>query len=440
MIKNKILKSNIFYSMVWRGINTLFMYLTVPFLLNYLGNQYYGVWVTIYGLLITAYFMDIGITLGLKNKLAVALSNKNYILAKTLISTAYISISIISLFLIIVGFLFVYSFKMNQIFNINIAEHSMKLIVLVNIVLVVFSVTLNIYKSIYLAFQKASKIEFAMATYQGFVFLQIVLLPLFIENSLLMVSLIYGITNLLIGFVFTVIFFNSNKSIRPSFNSFKINQVKELMGLSLNFFVIQLSLIVILTTDNLIITNLINPESTTVYSIVYKVFQPFLIASTLIFTPLWTLFTDAYNNKDFEWIKKTLRRLNLLFMALILGVILVSFNFNRIINFWIHKELNYSNSLILFMAIFVLIRIYGDIYMTFLNGISQIKLQMWLYVFGAIINIPLSIIFIKYYHLGSSGVILATCISLFGLAIAMPIQSLKILKSTDVFKKSNVVT
>ncbi|PIX06378.1 MAG: hypothetical protein COZ76_09140, partial [Flavobacteriales bacterium CG_4_8_14_3_um_filter_35_10] len=271
--------------MVWRGINTLFMYLTVPFLLNYLGNQYYGVWVTIYGLLITAYFMDIGITLGLKNKLAVALSNKNYILAKTLISTAYISISIISLFLIIVGFLFVYSFKMNQIFNINIAEHSMKLIVLVNIVLVVFSVTLNIYKSIYLAFQKASKIEFAMATYQGFVFLQIVLLPLFIENSLLMVSLIYGITNLLIGFVFTVIFFNSNKSIRPSFNSFKINQVKELMGLSLNFFVIQLSLIVILTTDNLIITNLINPESTTVYSIVYKVFQPFLIASTLIFTP-----------------------------------------------------------------------------------------------------------------------------------------------------------
>jgi O-antigen/teichoic acid export membrane protein len=77
------------------------------------------------------------------------------------------------------------------------------------------------------------------------------------------------------------------------------------------------------------------------------------------------------------------------------------------------------------MAVFVLIRVFGDIYMTFLNGIGKIKLQMWLYVFGALINIPLSIYFINYLNLGSAGVILATCISLLGLAVAMPIQSYK---------------
>ena len=52
--------------------------------------------------------------------------------------------------------------------------------------------------------------------------------------------------------------------------------------------------------------------------------------------------------------------------------------------------------------------------MYFLNGIGKIKLQLWLYVFGAVINIPLSIYFVKYMNLGSSGVILGTIFSMLG--------------------------
>ena len=69
--------------------------------------------------------------------------------------------------------------------------------------------------------------------------------------------------------------------------------------------------------------------------------------------------------------------------------------------------------------------------MYFLNGIGKIKLQLQLYVLGAIINIPISIYFVKYLDLGSSGVILGTTISIISMTIILPIQTFKILKKGE---------
>lgn len=428
MDKNKILKSNISYGIIWKGISLLFIYLTVPILLEYLGKEYYGVWITIFTLLNAAYFMDMGISLGVKNKLTEAIAKNDSVLAKTYISTAYFSISFIAIFMLFFGIIFVLSFEMQSIFNTNIAERELKIILLLSMLLVFISIVLNIYKSLLSSFQKSAKVELAMAIYQGFVFIQILMLPKIISNSLITVSLVYGITNIFIALIFTGLFFTRNKQLFPSYAYFKKDKIKEILGLGINFFIIQIALIIILTTDNLIITYLIGPEATTTYSIVNKIFQPFIIISTFIFAPLWTLYTNAYYNKDFKWIKNTLIRLNQLFIILIFALILLYFNFNWIIKFWIPQSLNYSNTLIALLSLFVLIKVYGDIYMTFLNGIGKIKLQMWLFIFGALINIPLSVLFVKYFNLGSSGVILATCISLGILVIAMPIQTFKVLK------------
>ena len=66
--------------------------------------------------------------------------------------------------------------------------------------------------------------------------------------------------------------------------------------------------------------------------------------------------------------------------------------------------------------------------MVFINATGKIKLQMYLYLLGAIINIPLTIYFIKNLNMGSSGAILATNICMLPLAIIMPIQAYCILK------------
>ena len=79
MDKNKVLKTNISFGLLYKLISLLFIYLTVPILLDYLGAEYYGIWVTLFALLNAAYFMDLGIALGLKNKLTEALAKNDFI-------------------------------------------------------------------------------------------------------------------------------------------------------------------------------------------------------------------------------------------------------------------------------------------------------------------------------------------------------------------------
>ena len=122
--------------------------------------------------------------------------------------------------------------------------------------------------------------------------------------------------------------------------------------------------------------------------------------------------------------------MNKLFIVFGILITVLFFISETVIKFWIQRDLLIPKNLILFMSFFILIRVYGIIYMTFLNGIGKVKLQMYLYIIGAIINIPLSIYFVKHLNLGSSGVILGTIFCILGMSIVLPIQTYKVLKKS----------
>lgn len=429
MDKNKILKNNISWGLIWKGVSFIVSYLTIPFLLKYLGDEYYGIWITIYVILNVAYFMDLGIYLGLRNKLTESFSKQDSKQTKQYLSTAYFSFGIVVLLMLIFGLILIYSLNLQNVFNTSLDSVILRRILILSLFLVSISIILNLFKTIFEALQKSAKVEMALAFYQILVLIQILLLPLFIKQSIFWISFIYGFSNIVIALIFSINFFSKNPDLFPSFNFFSKEKLKDIMSLGFHFFIIQLSLIVIFSTDNLIITHYVNPVETTIYSNVLKVFQPILILSAIIFKTLWPLYNNAFQNTDIHWIRNTLRKLNYYFFIIILILLVVYFSFDGITKIWLGRIFVYNDYLLIFMSLFVLLRIYGDIYMTFVNGIGKIKFQMWLYIFGAIINIPLSIWFIKHTDLGSSGVILATSISILPLTILIPIQTIKILKS-----------
>lgn len=431
MNRSKILFKNVSLGVLYKAINLVTVFTTIPLLLNYLDSEQYGVWVTIFSIVNIVFFVDIGIGNGLKTKLSEALSLREFKLAQTYISTAYIFISIIAFTLLILGLFFIFSVDLQWLFNTSIENNDLKKVLLTILIMVVISFVLNLFKPFFYAAQQAAKVELAMLIYQIIVLIGIYILLKYFTRNLLFVAFIYGTSNILIGVIFTVYFFNKHKIIQPSLKYFKKDKVKDLMSLSLAFFCIQLCMIVIFTTDNLIISKLIGPSEVTNYDIVYKLFQVVITVSVIAQDPFWALYTDAYQKKDYRWIKQTLNRLNKLFVLLFFGIVLLFFFSKPIIKFWIQRELNLANELILFMSLFVLVRVYGSIYMYFLNAIGKIKLQLWLYVFGAVINIPLSIFLVKQFNLGSSGVILGTVVSIISLSIVLPIQTYKILKKSN---------
>lgn len=429
--RKKILLKNISFGVIYKVINMGIVFTTIPLLLNYLEEEQYGIWVTIFSLVNMALFVDGGIGNGLKTKLAKALSLKNYKLSNSYISTAYISVTILSILILIVGFLLIFNLDLKVLFNTSLTNQELRKVLSTTLILVIIGFILNLHKSLYYANQEASKVELAALIYQLIILVLITVLYQFFSKNLFYISLVYGGANILVSLIFTFNFFKNNTNLKLSFNYFKKDKVNDLLGLSISFFIIQLCLIVIFTSDNLIITNLIGPVEVTTYDVVYKLFQVVVTFSVILQDSLWALYSDAYEKKDYAWIRKTLKRLNKLFLGFIILAIFFYFISKPVIGIWTQKDLNISNNLLLYMSIYILVRAYGIIYMNFLNAIGKIKLQMILFVIGALINLPLSFYFVKISGLGSGGVILGTIFSILGLSLILPIQSFKILNKLE---------
>tara|TARA_R110002051_G_scaffold258990_1_gene318322 strand:+ start:1147 stop:2445 length:1299 start_codon:yes stop_codon:yes gene_type:complete len=430
MDRSKIILQNVSLSFVFKIFNMGIVYFTIPFLLQYLGKTNYGIWVTIFSVVNILFFVDAGIANGLKTKLTEALSLNNYKLAKEYISTAYVSIFFISFSFLLIGTFILKNINFASLLNVGTSISNEKLVSIffVALIFIVSNFILSLYKTLFYSIQKSSIVEFSMFLYQILIFALIYYAVHNLQSSILYVAYFYGASNVIVSIVFNFVFFYKRKQILPSIKSFKKNKIKELMGLSLGFFMIQLCMIIIFTTDNLIISNLLGPDEVTGYDIVLKLFQVITILSIVMLEPFWALFTNAFQKKDYTWIKETLIKLNKVFLLVFVGTVLIVLLTEEIVSIWIGKSFIIENKLTYFMGIFVLVRVYPVMYMFFLNAIGKIKLQVYLYVIGAIINIPLSILFIKYFNLGVSGVILGTICSIFSMTLLLPYQTIKILK------------
>lgn len=424
MNRGNIIKKNLSFGLIFKIISMGLSYVLIPITLNYLGEKNYGVWVTIFSILSWIYNFDVGIGVGLRNKLTEALTLKDIKLAKEYIATAYMIVLIITLVILFLGSLGIGLINLNEILNIDfISENYLKKVLFISFIFTMGNFVLGLFRQLLYATHKSSLIGLTNIVYQGLIITMILLVKKNTNNSsLAILAFIYGISNLIVGVLFSTIIFYKKSELIPNIKYINLKRIKDITGIGIEFFIIQICMIIIFTTDNLIITKLLGPESVAGYTIILKVFQTFILIASIILTPFWTLYTDAYMKKDIKWITKTIKFFNILFLLLIVSVSLAALKIDLILNLWIGKRIIYPKYLILLCGSFALIRVYGDIYFTFLNGIGKIRIQLTVFIVGALLNIPLSIYFVKNLNLGSSGVILATNICILPFIVIMPIQ------------------
>lgn len=427
--RDSILKKNVSFAVLYKILNMGIAFFTIPMVLNYLGTKDYGVWVTIFSIVNVIIYLDGGIINGLKTNLAVVISNNEHEQAKSYVSSAYILLIIFALILFLLGLTFLYFIDLQDLLKTEIDHRSLKSIFYIVLTTGIVGFVLSLYKPLFYANQQSSMVELSMLINQTVIFVIILIFLNYFKSSIQYVALVYGASAVLTGVIFSYFFFKKDPDILPSLKFFNNKISKTLFSLSIEFFIIQLCMIVIFNTDYIIISYLLGSEEVAKYDVVFKFFQFFITFSVIIQDPYWAMYTDAYQKKDFVWIKKTLKNWNLIFVGYFLFVLLIIFTSKPLIKFWLQDDLEVPSTLIFLMGTFVILRVYGVIYMYFLNGIGKIKLQKWLYVFGAVINIPLSIFFVKIMNMGSSGVILGTILSLLPMVIVLPLQSHKILKN-----------
>lgn len=429
------LKTSVVINALTKAVNISVNLALVPLLLSFLGVEKYGVWITIYSVVSWMNMFDLGLGNGLRLELTKAFSKKRNKEIKKLISTAYLIIGSVSLVLTILFLATNYHSDLGLLLRVSDASSidTSKSIVFLVISFVAI-LTLKLIGVIYSSLQLVY-IDSLVNVLSQIVFLCLLLFFVYFEASSLLfnVALISTIPLILIYIFLSLNFFiRKVPSLKVSLSSYSKNIATRIIKPGLNFFIIQICCVVLYSTDNFIIASIISPSAVTEYSISYKYFSfPFIIFSMYISTH-WSSFIDALAKEDEVWIKQKLKIFNYLFLLLVLSYIIIYFLFDIIVPIWIGDDvLEVDFVLNKLIVIYYLISSYTSIYIYVINASGKIRLQKYLYIVIALVNIPLSIILIRIFDLGSSGVILASSLCLLLLLIFMPIQSMKILNKSS---------
>ncbi len=406
--RTSVLKKNIFYSIINKGLSVAISLLLFKYSLDYLGQSDYGIWLTLSSVIGWMSFLDFGLSHGLRNKFSEAKANGDTELAKQYISTSYFGISVLfavlAIILLATNYFFNWSGFLNQQ-NLNTIEIRNVFYILICSFSIQF--ILNVITTIISADQKAAFAAFINTIGQLFVFFGVLCLTYFFPPSLVALAAVVTIFPCFIYFIFTVVLFRSiYKAYLPSVNAVNVKLIKDLFTLGGKFFIIQLSMIFVFQLINIITLRILGPEAVTKYNIVNKYFSISSMLMIIVITPFWSAFTDAYTKYEFSWMHRIYHRISkmwLLFIPLTgLMVLLAPF----IYKIWIGKDMSVPFSLSVLMGIYTLLLTRANLSMYLINGTGKVLIQMIIYLIFGIVSVPLMVLFTKLFGLNGLMIIL----------------------------------
>ncbi len=433
----KLLNNHIIMSGVYKGISGMSLFLSIRLMIDYLGDQNYGIWVLLFTLFQLVLLMDFGIQSTLKTKIPIYQHEGNQIKIQEIINATYkisifIALSILSAFLILVK---VINFK--SVFNIsNLEVNEVDLLLLLNVFFFCLTFIVNIHKSLFVAFFKGKFAEQSIAVNQftflvftgAFIFFYTA--PLSDFNKLLLFSIINGLLSFGVNFLYSIKIFKEEKLKLKILNLKNNPLLKEILNLGVKFMFLQIGFLFVFSSDSYIISNAFNPTEIVAYEVVNKLFQfPFMIIFAAL-SPLWSMFAKHYLEKDKNKLYSDFRKFNKTFILILLSLITLYSITPTVISIWIKNDITIPNYLILLTTIVTALKIFVSFYTFFLNGIGKLRLYLIILAISVIIKIPLSFYFVDL-NLGVNSVLLSSLIIVIVWSILIPLKCYKIVALLD---------
>lgn len=418
---------NIILNYVFRFAALFLGLFSVNINIGYLGNTIYGLWVTIASIVSWMGSADFGIGNGLRNELAKAYAENDKEKEQKLVATAFFTLSKISVVLFVVILILSEIF-----FRTGVLQLELRVPMYITGFFFCVNLCVGICNSIAYSYQRSyltSAISFA-AAFLGTVVVLLLTIGN-VEANLSLFAVVNGLSSLIPNIFLIFILKRKNidlfKVVRKKNNTPVLK--KSILNVGLQFFALQLCTILLYSVDNILINYLISSEMVTKYSIISKVYDTGNNLFSILLIALWSAVTFHIAQNNFEWIVKKVKELVKIWAVFAVGVIIVTIFFNDIVTIWLgEKAFDYEPSLVILFAGYCIMTAFSAIFLNVMNGAGIIKLQLFVAALGAILNIPLSVIFAKYCDMGIFGIKLATLLCAMLTSIAMPIQAIIYLK------------
>lgn len=401
MLKDKILKGdtrtvlmkkNILGSFLIKGWSCAIQLLLIPATLHCLTAYEYGVWLTISSILVWIDQFDIGLGNGLRNKLAEAMATSDQCRACSLVSTTLFALVAVILPLIGIILFVISHVDVYVLLNASprLVPH-LQGIVIMTVAIVGTTFIFKLVGNIYLALQLPAINNLLVVSGQTLSLVGIFVLILLKSNSLFLIASIYTVAPLLVYLVAWCMTVKKYPFMRPSIQGFSCKELKGVLSLGIEFFVIQLAGLMLFTTSTLLISRLLSPAEVTVYQVAYRYFSLPLMFFSLIAAPLWSATTDAYAHQDMQWIRSTMRKIQRIMGVTFLVLAVMVLLSEPCYHLWVGESIHVGYTLSIIMAMYVAILIFSTSYSNILFGMGKLHVIIVVTCIEAIIYIPLAI-------------------------------------------------
>lgn len=398
-------KRNIVASFGVKGISMAVSFALVPLTIGYVSSELYGVWLALSSILTWLHYLDIGFSQGLKNKLTEAIAQGAWERGRSLISTTYFMMVVIFLPVCILLELAIPFIDWCSLLNVS-SQYSNEIVkaMYVLVAMACLQMIINVITSVVAAFQKVALSNAFMPIGNLISLVVIYILTKTCPPSLTALAMSLAAMPVLVALVASLILFTSKfKKIAPRISSIRKEYIKDLFGLGYKFFIINIQVIVLYQSTNILISNVSSPNEVTTYNIAYKLLSLAMMFYTIITTPLWPAYTDAFTRGDYDWMKNMRKKMQKIWILSTVGCFLVAGLSPWIYQLWIGDTPHIPFLMTLLVAIYVVAYCWMNLNGTLIVGMGKVKVETIIVIIGMLIHIPLSYYLSSY--IGAYGVL-----------------------------------
>ena len=390
--RSSLLQKNILASFLIKGWSAVIVLLLVPVTLHCLGDYKNGIWLTISSLLLWIDNMDIGLGNGLRNKIAEYMAHNEVQRARQLVSSTFALLSCIIIPVILVLVVLILTCDTYHVFNASPSiVNDLDMVLIVTIMLVCTTFVFKLIGNFYMGMQLPAVSNLLIAIGQTLALIGTYIVYWSGSHSLMYIAIVNTAAPLVVYLIaFPYTFLYKYPHLRPSCQLIDFKEAKAVVNTGIQFFIMQISSVILFMTSNILISNLFTPALVTPYQITYRYFSILLVAFTVICMPFWNATTDAYERGDIQWIRNATRKLRMMIIGIIVCMAMMVVLSPWVYSIWIGDSITIDIRMSIVMATYIFILIYSMRYSYFINGIGKLRLQLIFTTTAAFFFIPLA--------------------------------------------------
>lgn len=419
---DKIVYKNVIGAFLVKGGSLFVALYTLPAYIKFFNNdEVLGLWYTILSLLNWILNFDLGIGNGLRNHLSTSLSLDNKNDVKRYISSAYFSIGAIVLALSAAFPFIIFKVNLNSVFSIDpsmLSQRSLYISAVIVFVGVMIQFWLRLINSVFYAMQKSSVNNFMGLCTNVMILLAAKYLPSGTNDDNVIVMAIVHTVAVSLPLLFSsfIVFGGKLRYALPRPKFVSREYVKKVLSLGFIFFFVQIAYMVIMSTNEFLITrtsgNIFNVD----YQAYYKLFSLGSTVFVLALTPIWSVITKAKSENQIGWVKNVYKRFMRLAVVFCAGEVLVIAIMSPLMQIWLGEscvaDISYISGAL--FAILGCVMIINSVLSSVANGLGELKVQAVCFGIGAVLKVPLSYVLFNIFD-SWNGVVISNiiCMSIY---------------------------